>query len=210
MASRSAPNKPHWAHVVSYGLFSLSVIHKEGQCPCSGNINRLMMMRWDIFSFVNTHVLNTNTPRPNTNRHILHTKYVCIVRGRTRELLMNDVDWIKRKIEELGGRAVSALGVRSRKLSTGLNGQSWDGRPKIYYLELLRASKGTLSHWSRLYLQLIALTNLHWARLVGYGSFSLWVIHKEGLCPSSGDINRLMMMMMMNKAYNIVRFDSNT
>jgi hypothetical protein len=29
--------------------------------------------------------------------------------------------------EELGGRAVSALGVRSRKLSTGLNGQSWDG-----------------------------------------------------------------------------------
>jgi hypothetical protein len=25
--------------------------------------------------------------------------------------------------EELGGRAVSALGVRSRKLSTGLNGQ---------------------------------------------------------------------------------------
>jgi hypothetical protein len=26
--------------------------------------------------------------------------------------------------EELDGRAVSALGVRSRKLSTGLNGQS--------------------------------------------------------------------------------------
>jgi hypothetical protein len=37
----------------------------------------------------------------------------------------------------------------------------------------------------------------HWARVVGYGPFSLWVIHKEGLCPSSGDINRLMMMMMM-------------
>jgi hypothetical protein len=33
--------------------------------------------------------------------------------------------------------------------------------------------------------------------VVGYGPFSLWVIHKEGLCPSSGDINRLMMMMMM-------------
>jgi hypothetical protein len=32
--------------------------------------------------------------------------------------------------------------------------------------------------------------------VVGYGPFSLWVIHKEGLCPSSGDINRLMMMMM--------------
>jgi hypothetical protein len=29
--------------------------------------------------------------------------------------------------------------------------------------------------------------------LVNYGPFSLWVIHTEGLCPSSGDINRLMM-----------------
>jgi hypothetical protein len=29
--------------------------------------------------------------------------------------------------------------------------------------------------------------------VVGYGSFSLCVIHKEGLCSSSGDINRLMM-----------------
>jgi hypothetical protein len=30
--------------------------------------------------------------------------------------------------------------------------------------------------------------------VVGYGLFSLCVIHKEDLCPSSGDINRLMMM----------------
>jgi hypothetical protein len=37
-------------------------------------------------------------------------------------------------------------------------------------------------------------TNPHWVRVVGYGPFSLCVIHKEGLCPSSGDINRLMMM----------------
>jgi hypothetical protein len=29
--------------------------------------------------------------------------------------------------------------------------------------------------------------------VVGYGPFSLCVIHKEGLCLSSGDINRLMM-----------------
>jgi hypothetical protein len=40
-------------------------------------------------------------------------------------------------------------------------------------------------------------TNPHWARVVGYGPFSLCVIHKEGLCPSSGDLNRLMMMMMI-------------
>jgi hypothetical protein len=59
---------------------------------------------------------------------------------------------------------------------------------------LLRASEGTLSRWSRLHLQSLAPTNPHWARVVGHGPFSLWVIHKEGLCPSSGDINRLMMM----------------
>jgi hypothetical protein len=31
-------------------------------------------------------------------------------------------------------------------------------------------------------------TNPHWARAVGYGPFSLCVIRKEGLCPSSGAI----------------------
>jgi hypothetical protein len=66
---------------------------------------------------------------------------------------------------------------------------------KIYYLELLRASEGTLSRWSRLHLQSLAPTNPHWVRVVGYGPFFLWVIHKEGLCPSSGDINRLMMIL---------------
>jgi hypothetical protein len=40
----------------------------------------------------------------------------------------------------------------------------------------------------------VSPTNPHWAGVVGYGPFSLWVIHKEGLCPSSGDINRLMMI----------------
>jgi hypothetical protein len=68
------------------------------------------------------------------------------------------------------------FGERSRKLS---------------YLALLRASEGILSRWSRLHLQSSA-TNPHWARVVGYGPFSC-IIHKEGLCPSSGDINRLMM-----------------
>jgi hypothetical protein len=63
------------------------------------------------------------------------------------------------------------------------------------YLELLRASVGSLSRWSRLHLQSLATSNPHWARVEGYGPFSLCVIHKEGLCPSSGDINRLTMMM---------------
>jgi hypothetical protein len=34
--------------------------------------------------------------------------------------------------------------------------------------------------------------------VVGYGPFFLWVIHKEGLCPSSGDINTLMMISPKN------------
>jgi hypothetical protein len=63
-----------------------------------------------------------------------------------------------------------------------------------YYLEFLRASEGTLSHWSQ-HLQSLAPTSPHWAHVVDYGPFSLCVIHKEGLCPSSRDINRLMMMM---------------
>jgi hypothetical protein len=71
------------------------------------------------------------------------------------------------------------FGVQSWKLSNV--GPSLDGWPKMYYLEVLRAWEGTLSHWSRLHLQSLAPT-----RVVGYGPF--W-----GLCPSSEDINGLMM-----------------
>jgi hypothetical protein len=46
-------------------------------------------------------------------------------------------------------------------------------RSKMYYLELLRASEDMLSRWSRLHLQSLALSNPYWARVVGYGSFSL-------------------------------------
>jgi hypothetical protein len=97
-------------------------------------------------------------------------------------------------LQELDSPAVTALGVRSRKLSNALNGQPWDGWPKSYHLELLSGSEGTLRRWSRLHLQSLAPINPHWARVVVYGPFSLWVIHKEGLCPSSRDINTLMMM----------------
>jgi hypothetical protein len=57
-------------------------------------------------------------------------------------------------------------------------------------LKLTILLKVTLIHTNnQLYLQSLAPTNAHWARVVGYGPFSLWVIHKEGLCFSSGDIN---------------------
>jgi hypothetical protein len=81
------------------------------------------------------------------------------------------------------------FGVRSRKLSNG--GRSLDGLPKICCLELFRASEGTLSRWPWLHLHTLATTNPHWACVVGYG---LFVIHKEGLCPGSGDINRLILI----------------
>jgi hypothetical protein len=64
---------------------------------------------------------------------------------------------------------------------------------KIYYIELLRVSEGMLSRWFRLHLQSLASTIPYWARVVRYGPFSLCVIHKEGLCPSNGDIYKLMM-----------------
>jgi hypothetical protein len=95
--------------------------------------------------------------------------------------------------QKLDSPAVSALGVRSRRLSNALNDQSWDGWLKNYHLELLRASEGTFIRWSRLHLQSLAPTNPHWAR-GGLWPFLLVGVHKEGLCLSSGDINRLMMI----------------
>jgi hypothetical protein len=61
------------------------------------------------------------------------------------------------------------MALRSRKLSN--EGQSLDGKPKIYNLELLRASEGTLSRWSRLHLRSLVPTNAHWTCVVGYGPF---------------------------------------
>jgi hypothetical protein len=86
---------------------------------------------------------------------------------------------------------MARFGVRSWKLSNV--GQSLNGWPNMYYLELLRASEGASSRWSRLHLKSLAPTNPHWARVVGYGPFSLCVIHKEGLWLSIVVINRLMM-----------------
>jgi hypothetical protein len=59
---------------------------------------------------------------------------------------------------ELNGRAVSVLSVWTWKLSHDRRDQSLDGWTRIYYLELLRASEGTLSCWPRLHLQSLAPT----------------------------------------------------
>jgi hypothetical protein len=42
------------------------------------------------------------------------------------------------------------------------------------------------------------------AREAGYRPFSLCIIHKEGLSPSSGNINRLMMMMMEHRQSELI------
>jgi hypothetical protein len=44
-------------------------------------------------------------------------------------------------------------------------------------------------------------TNPHWARVVCSGPFSLCVMHKEGLCLSNEDMNRLMMMILDSRVF---------
>jgi hypothetical protein len=83
------------------------------------------------------------------------------------------------------------FGVRSRKLSNVSQSPA-------------SLCFGTLSCWSWLQLQSLAPTNPHCARVVGYDPFSLCVIHKERLCPSSVDINRQMMMMINLFIYKVV------
>jgi hypothetical protein len=85
------------------------------------------------------------------------------------------------KGEELDGSVVSALRRAIAKVK-----QHWSVR-------------NTLSHWSQLHFQPLALTNQHWARVVGYGPISVCVIHKEILCPSIGDINGLMINISLLK-----------
>jgi hypothetical protein len=56
--------------------------------------------------------------------------------------------------EELDGPAVSALGVRLRKLSKFSISHRMGDQNLLY---LLHTSEGTLSRWSRLHLQSLAL-----------------------------------------------------
>jgi hypothetical protein len=65
--------------------------------------------------------------------------------------------------------------------------------PQIWVTKnvLSSASESILSRFSRQHLQLVPI-NLHWARVVGYDPFSLYVIHKEDLCASSVEL--IMMM----------------
>jgi hypothetical protein len=76
---------------------------------------------------------------------------------------------------------------------------------KISYLELLRASEGTLSCWSRLHLQVVVPTSTRTGPAWWVMARSPCVIHKEGPCPSSGDINRLMMSNRQAGLHNMIK-----
>jgi hypothetical protein len=85
--------------------------------------------------------------------------------------------------------------VRSRKLEQRRSVIGW-----VTKNLLSRASPCFGSHIKPLVPAVLAVvrpTNPHWARVVGYGQFSLCVIHKKALCPSCGDINRLMMIILL-------------
>jgi hypothetical protein len=77
------------------------------------------------------------------------------------------------------------FGVRSRKLMLVCH---WMGDQKLIISNSFMLWKAVYTHQPA----------------VGYGPFFLCVIHKEGLCPASGDINRLMTMMMI-LAYRTLR-----
>jgi hypothetical protein len=85
--------------------------------------------------------------------------------------------------------ALRSITLRSVRCAIAEVKQRWlviGWAKKNYYLEPIRASEGTLNRWF--------LVHVHWAHVVSYGPFYLCVIHKEGLWPSSGGINRLMLM----------------
>jgi hypothetical protein len=97
------------------------------------------------------------------------------------------------------------FGMRSRKMSKLVG--HWMGDQKFLIWVLLCFG----SHVKPLVPAAFAVvsTNPHWASMVGYGPFSLCDIHKERLCPSSGHINRLIMMILIDisdsTSFHIIR-----
>jgi hypothetical protein len=98
--------------------------------------------------------------------------------------------------EELNGPAVSVLRRAIAEVK-----QRWSVIGWVTKHLLSRASPCFGRHVKPLVPVAFAVVSTHRLALVSacvvcYGPFTLRVIHKEGLCPGSGDINRLMMMMM--------------
>jgi hypothetical protein len=98
---------------------------------------------------------------------------------------------IRGKNEELDGTAVSALQRVIAEVK-----QRWS---VIGWVTKNLLSRTTLCFGRHIKLLVLAAfavvttTNPQWTRMLCYGPFFLSVIYKEGLCPSSGEVNRLMM-----------------
>jgi hypothetical protein len=103
--------------------------------------------------------------------------------------------------KELDGPAVSAFRRAIAEVK-----QHWSVIGLVTKILLSRAPPffGRLSRWSRLQLQSLAPTNPHCVRVVGYGPFSLCVIHKESLCPSNVDIKAHLQELLKSR-FNISR-----
>jgi hypothetical protein len=94
--------------------------------------------------------------------------------------------------EELDGPAVSALRRAIAEVK-----QRWSVLGWVTKNLLSRVSPCFGRHVKPLVPNAFEVVSTHQPALgpvVSYGPLSLCVIHKEGLCPSSGDINRLMMI----------------
>jgi hypothetical protein len=87
---------------------------------------------------------------PGSGRNFIFIYFINILRDRVKGNAVKALIAFKNIHihEELDSPAVSALGVRTWKLSNVRKG--WV--TKIYYLELLSASGGTISCWFRLHL----------------------------------------------------------
>jgi hypothetical protein len=92
---------------------------------------------------------------------------------------------------ELDGPAVSALRLAIAEVK-----QRWSVIGWVTDNLLSLALPCFESHAKPLVPAAFAVVSTHQPALGprGYSQFSLCVIHKEDLCPSSGDVNRLMMM----------------
>jgi hypothetical protein len=106
-------------------------------------------------------------------------------------------------IWELDGPALSMLRRAILEVKQRLSDIKWVAKNVLWWAPLCfgRHVKPLVP----LHLQPLAPTNPHWAYVVSYGSFSLCVIYKEGLRPSSGDINRRTIMMTSGKEWTTLR-----
>jgi hypothetical protein len=98
------------------------------------------------------------------------------------------------------------FGVRSRKLSSV--GQSLDGWPKIYPQTLTCFSR----HVKRLVLAVFAVVSTHQSALGSRGGLwpflLMYILHKKGFCPSSGEINKLIMTEERDKCFFLSKYQN--